>query len=72
LSGLTSLLLSIFLGYLGVDRCFLSRGNGLYIFLGFLKAITAGGASIWWIVDIVYIAMGNFNDGNGQPLSPIS
>ncbi|VBB18825.1 TM2 domain-containing protein [Yasminevirus sp. GU-2018] len=71
LSGLVALLLSIFLGGCGVDRCFISRGNGGCICLGILKAITLGGVGIWYIVDIVLIATANLDDGNGHPLSKI-
>lgn len=71
LSGLVALLLSIFLGGCGIDRCFLSRGNGCCICLGILKGITLGGFGIWYIIDIVLIATANLNDGNGYPLSSI-
>ena len=69
LSGLVALLLSIFLGGCGVDRCFISRGNGGCICLGILKAVTLGGVGIWYIVDIVLIATEKLDDGNGHPLS---
>lgn len=41
------LIVSILVGYFGIDR-FLIGDIGM----GFLKLITAGGAGIWWIVDI--------------------
>ena len=68
LSWLAALLISIFVGGCGVDWCFLSRGNGCYICLGILKAITLGGLTIWYIVDIVRVATNDFNDGNGVEL----
>lgn len=44
------LIISIFLGELGIDRFMI----GDYI-LGALKLITGGGCSIWWIIDIFLI-----------------
>jgi TM2 domain-containing membrane protein YozV len=60
---LTALLLSIFLGGLGVDRFYTG-----YIGLGILKLITCGGAGIWAIIDIILIATGKYKDSNGNPL----
>lgn len=60
---MTTLLLAIFLGGLGVDRFY--TGN---MMLGILKLITAGGCGVWAIIDIVLIAMGTYKDGQGRPL----
>jgi len=59
------------LGEFGIDRCFIARGNGCGICVGILKGITGGGFLIWYIIDIILIATGSLNDGNGQPLSSI-
>ncbi|HEX2192017.1 MAG TPA: NINE protein [Acidimicrobiales bacterium] len=60
---LTALLLSIFLGGLGVDRFYLG-----YTGLGILKLVTLGGCGVWAIIDIIFIATGKLNDAQGRPL----
>ncbi len=51
-----ALLLSIFLGYLGVDRFYVN-----HIGLGILKLITGGGLGIWWLIDIIMFATKNIS-----------
>jgi hypothetical protein len=67
---LEALLLSLFVGGLGVDWFILARGNAGYIVAGVFKLLTAGGFGIWWIVDWARILADVFNDGNGAPLQP--
>ncbi len=60
----TALILSIFLGGLGVDRFYLG-----YTGLGLLKLFTGGGFGIWWLVDLILIATRNLKDSDGLDLA---
>jgi len=62
-SKMTTLLISVFLGELGIDRFYLG-----YTGLGVLKLITFGGFGIWWVVDIFLIATGKLKDAKGNDL----
>ena len=67
-SWLVTLLLSIFLGQLGVDRFYLGKiGTGILKLLVTLVTFGLGGW-IWWIIDIVLIATGKMTDSNGKQL----
>lgn len=61
---IVALLLSIFLGWLGIDRFYL----GL-IGTGILKLLTAGGFGIWTIIDWILIASNNLKDADGKYLA---
>ena len=47
---LLSILLSIFIGTLGVDRFYIGD-----VGLGIGKLLTGGGCGIWWLIDIFLI-----------------
>lgn len=61
---LVALLLSIFLGGLGVDRFYMG-----YIGLGVLKLLTLGGCGIWSIIDVILIATRKLPDADGNELA---
>jgi len=60
----TTLLLSFFLGGLGVDRFYLG-----YTGMGVGKLLTLGGCGIWSLVDFILIAMRKVTDSQGNPLA---
>ena len=60
---LTAVLLSLFVGTLGIDRFYLG-----YMGLGLLKLITLGGCGLWTLIDLVLIAIGSVPDADGLPL----
>lgn len=60
---MVALLLSIFLGGLGVDRFYLGK-----VGTGVLKLLTFGGFGIWYLVDILLIACGTMTDKWGREL----
>ena len=63
-SYVTALLLSFFVGYLGVDRFYLGQTG-----LGIGKLLTFGGCGIWALIDFILIAMKKVTDSQGNPLA---
>lgn len=57
---IVTLLLSLFLGSLGIHRFYVGK-----IGTGILQLITLGGCGIWTLIDIIMIATGNFTDKDG-------
>lgn len=60
---LTTLLISFFVGFLGIDRFYLG-----YTGLGILKLVTLGGCGVWALIDVILIVMGNMTDAQGRQL----
>jgi TM2 domain-containing membrane protein YozV len=58
---LTVFLLSLFLGFIGVDRFYVGKTG-----TGILKLITGGGCGIWWLIDWIMILAGRFTDKDGN------
>lgn len=63
-SWLAALLLSIFLGVIGVHRFFVGK-----IGTGILQLVTFGGFGIWALIDIIMIATKQFKDKDGRVVS---
>jgi TM2 domain-containing membrane protein YozV len=61
---LTTLLLCLFLGWIGVHRVYTG-----HTVIGVIQLLTAGGCGIWWIVDLIMILTGSYKDSNGFPLA---
>ena len=59
----TASVLSLLLGWLGIDRFYMGR-----IGLGIIKLITIGGIGVWWVVDMILVGSGKARDGSGTPL----
>ena len=58
-----TLILSILVGSLGIDRFY--SGS---ILLGVLKLFTLGGLGLWWLIDLIMLVTGNYKDGDGNPI----
>ncbi|WP_251043497.1 TM2 domain-containing protein [Arthrobacter sp. ISL-48] len=62
-SFLTTWLLSLLLGVLGVDRFYLGK-----VGTGILKLVTIGGLGIWALIDLILILTNKARDKQGLPL----
>lgn len=62
-SWVTALLLSFFLGGLGVDRFYLG-----YTGLGVAKLLTLGGFGLWALIDFIMIAVRKVTAADGSAL----
>ena len=63
-SWIVALVLSFFVGVLGVHRFYVGK-----IGTGVLMLITFGGFGIWALIDFIVIAVGKFTDKQGLALS---
>lgn len=62
-SFLTTWLLSLLVGILGVDRFYLGK-----VGTGVLKLVTLGGFGIWALIDLILILTNKMKDKQGRPL----
>ena len=61
---ITTLLICVFLGGLGAHRFFVDKSD-----TGILMLVTLGGLGIWWIIDILLIVTGSFEDNEGRVIA---
>lgn len=62
-SWMVTLILAIFLGYIGIHRFYVGK-----IGTGILWLFTGGCFGIGWLIDIIMIVCGNFTDKERKPI----
>lgn len=50
-----------FLGFLGIHRFYVGKTG-----TGILMILTGGGLCIWWLIDLIMVAIGSFTDSEGR------
>ena len=60
---LVTLLLCLFVGFLGVHRFYVGK-----IGTGVLMLITLGGLGVWYLVDLLLVVTGQFTNKDGQKI----
>lgn len=60
---LTTLLLCIFVGFLGIHRFYTG-----HTVIGIVQLFTLGGCGVWTLIDLIMIATGSFKDSAGNEL----
>ena len=58
---LTTLLLSFFLGGLGIHSFYVGKTVA-----GVIQLLTLGGCGIWALIDFIMVVCGNYKDGEGK------
>ncbi|HEU4628975.1 MAG TPA: TM2 domain-containing protein [Gemmatimonadaceae bacterium] len=61
---LPAFLLCFFLGVFGAHRFYVGK-----IGTGILQLLTLGGLGIWALIDLIFIIVGNFTDGDGEKIT---
>ena len=60
---LVTLLLNIFVGYLGIHRFYTGHTG-----IGLVQFFTCGGCGIWTLIDFILIIIDQYKDANGNDL----